>query len=96
VDVAAAVDGLAIATKTPFAKVTTFQVAEVGIVLAVQVMPSGEEAASVLAPLPPIATQMPLPYATPVHDCVGPGKVLAVAVYETGVTTGLTIAAKAG
>jgi hypothetical protein len=79
VDVAAAVDGAAIATKTPFAKVTTFQFAEVGIVLAVQVMPSGEEAASVEAE-PPTATQIPLPYATPVHDCVGPGKVLAVAV----------------
>jgi hypothetical protein len=50
----------AIATKTPLPKVTEYQLADVGSVLAVHVMPSGEVAAAVDGPLA-TATKTPFP-----------------------------------
>ena len=86
--VAADVDPVATATKTPFPKAIELQFAEDGSVLAVHVMPSGLVAAAVDGPVA-TATKTPFPKATEDHAAEA-GMVLAVAAYAV---TGVVISA---
>ena len=79
-----------IATKIPFPKVTENQLAELGIVLAVQVIPSGEVAAAVDEPVD-TATNTPFPYATELQ-LAELGNVLPVHAEPLDVIEMLTVA----